>query len=56
MFEIKSVIKQATEEVQKEKTEALKERLKAKLREIEKAKEVLKNLESEYNFLISEMT
>lgn len=56
MFDIKKIQDQAKKEYADEKATKAKQRIKGKLIEIDQAKQVLKNLEREYQDLLEEIS
>lgn len=55
MFDINEVLKDAQEELAAERAKRAKERIKAKLIEIERAKKIVANLEAEYALLLKDI-
>ena len=55
MIDIKKAEQEAKEELAKERTEEVKRKLKTKMKEIETAKLVVRNLEREYEDLVTEL-
>lgn len=55
MFDIKAVEKEAQAEIAKERGEAAKKKIKDKLRQIAAAKQVVTNLQGEYELLLQEI-
>lgn len=56
MMDIKKVQEEAKKEYQKERADRAKLRIKAKMKEIADAKQVVKNLEREYEDLLEEIS
>lgn len=56
MFDINELEKEVDAEVAKEVIDAAKDKLKAKRRDIQRAKAVLRNLENEYKALLLEVS
>lgn len=55
MIDIKNVQEEATKEIQKEKTEKAKDQIKSKMRELDKAKTIVRNIERELQELYAEI-
>lgn len=56
MFDIKAAEKAAREEIAKEQSEGAKTKIKAHLRKIAQAREIVANLEREYEVLLRTIT
>lgn len=55
MFDVKKAQDEAKEELAKERTDAAKKKIKSKLKDIESARAVVRNLEREYEVLLEDI-
>lgn len=55
MFDVKKIREEAEKEVREERTEEVKEKLKGKLRDLDKARRVVRTLEREVELYMTEI-